>query len=319
MIRHSPAEFYLKFLLSHPDKYNDEKIEGVCKELGIDWLGPRYIEKLKRQLHPPIPFYPEDPLHLPSQSFLRKEMISKIFNPDKSMRRALEILDKPRIRELVEALVISGAPHEELVRALNRRFNGGCSIEAIDLYRHYFWNIDLLDATEFRALLQLRFSATPSDLDQTSVQQSLALKRASFLDARMVASKLPASPITAILAQMQLGVLPKEIPIADVMTRTRDAAALRAYEAVMNGGPNGANMAQAFSMTASVMNEMIETVVKPEDKLNQELRGMLLKTDNKVVPLLQSVTGGAHTTELQVKSEEPVDAEFEDEEESDAS
>src|SRR3972149_1720488 len=116
MIRRSPGEFYLKYLVIHPDGYsNDYIMKNLGLKLGLDCLGEWYLNQLRASCIPPTPFYPFDQLHFNSQKFLRREQIHRVFQPDDSMVQASALLDRARLRELVEVMVLSGAPDEAVI------------------------------------------------------------------------------------------------------------------------------------------------------------------------------------------------------------
>lgn len=300
MIRRSPGEFYLRYLVVHPDRYSNEYImKSLGQRLGLDTLGEWYLNQLRASCIPPVPFYPFDPLHFNSQKFLRKEQIHRAFQPDEAMIQALILLDRAKLRELVEVMVLSGAPDEAVVYALDRRRHHRCSLEAIKVYRHYFWNTELLDTTEIRALLNMRFEGVLDSRDPHLKVQFSALNKVKHSDPRMAAARLPASPLTSIVAQMQMGIMPRSINLAEVVEATRTTAAIRALEATMTGGPTGSEMARNFSATAETMSRMMETLVRPEDQLRADLANIALKTDASEIPLLTSLSGGHHTVDLQ--------------------
>lgn len=314
MIRRSPAEYYFKYLVVHPQCYDDAFIKNVARELGIDHLGPWYVTWLREGLRPPSPFYPEDARHVKSQRFLLREGLERVFNPTKDMDQALRILSRPRWREVVETMLLSRAPLEAVVHALRVRHKASVSEEAVRLFKHYFWNIDLLDSVEMRALLDMRHHGLLADDDAAVQKQYGSIKRMRHSDPRVVAARLPTSPLTAALAQMELGVLPKRVDLASVIERTMEVAALRTFEAAAIGGPQGAQMGQGFALIFDVMNRLKSTIVNPEDKLREDLKKISLATTPREVPTLSQLTDGKHTTNVhpEPKAETVLEAEFTD-------
>jgi len=312
MIRRSPSEYYIKFLLAHPDQYDEAHVKRICELHNLEYLGEWYLQQLRSQLQLPKPFHPTDQLHLTSQRFIRKEMIQRAFLPNDAMKIALSILEKATTRELVEVMILSGAPHQAIVFGLNARLHFVATVEAIDLYRHYFWDVDLLDTTELRAFLEMRLERVMAHDDPKMRAQYSHLWRQRHNDPRIVASKLPVSPLAAMMAQIQLGVMPRDLNVSDVLTSIRLMASLRALEATMTGGPAGSQMASNFMMTADIANRLYDTILKPEDQLRGELNKIALRTTAMKTPLLGALSGGNHTTQLQPAPEPETEEEKED-------
>lgn len=252
----------------------------------------------------------------------------KVFRPTPAMKRAYKILAKPRLRELVETLLISHAPFEVVVHGLHVRHNFQSDEETIRLFKHFFWDIDLLDSMEMRALLEMRYSGVlEGGNDKEKLVQYPFLTRMRHGDPRIVAAKLPSSPLASMLTQMQMGVMPKSIPTAEIVQSTLDMANYRAWEAVHYGGPAGAQMGQGFTAIAEGMGRLKELVVNPETGLREDLRKIGVATTTITVPTLHQLSAGNHTVNvhpdarvdaIEVEGEsvdDDEDGEFEDEEE----
>jgi len=298
MIRRSPSEYYIKYLLVHPDEYDNEKVRSICLQLGIEVLGNWYMNQLRFQCQPPDPFYPQDFLHAPSQKFLRRECLYSVFHPDEHMQLALKVLDKPRVREVVEVMALSGAPSDAIAYALQVRTNFPCTEQAVNLYRHYFWDIDLLDSNEMRAFLQMKQDRVAESADPEIKYQYTYLNKNKHTDPRIVASKLPVSPLSAVLSQIQVGVMPKGVALSAVLENVRLMASLRALESTTVGGPYAAGSSQSYMVTADIANKILETLVKPEDELRRDLMNISLKVSTKAVPVIADLSGGSHTVEI---------------------
>lgn len=300
MIRTSPAENYFKYLVTHPKTYENAYIKTIAEELGLDYLGDWYIQSLRRRVRPPAPFYPEERTHLPSQRFLMKEGLLSVYLPDKHMQEALRILARARVRELVETMILSGAPTEAIAHAVRTRSKLRVGKEAIRLFRYYFWNIDLLDSLQMRALLEMRNSGAFMDTQEDAHRRQVpALNRFRHTDPRAIAARLPSSPLSALAAQMELGALPRKLDLGHVIEQTRQAAVIQTFLAVQSGGPMGSQMGQGYAMIADVMNRLKADIVNPEDELREELRKISVATTKSQIPTMKSLTGGNHTTSLQ--------------------
>lgn len=306
MIRRAPAENYFRYLVAHPNCFDNKYIEDIAEELKLDYLGDWYIQWLRDRTVPPKPFYPEDDTHKPSYRFMLSEGLTRAFQPDRAYREALRILARPRWRELVESMVLSGAPNEVVAHAVTVRMRGTVTEEGIKAYKHFFWNVDLLESIEMRALLELRHSGALAKDDATTQRQHLALRAFRHTDPRVVAARLPASPLAGLVAQMELGVMPRKIDMGEVVVRTMEAALLRTFASVHTGGPLNVQMGQGYAVIADIMGRLKQSVVNPEDALREDLKRISVATTPNKVPMVNQLTGGNHTTNVMA---DPVEVE----------
>jgi len=301
MIRRSPCEFYLKYLTLHPSKHSNDQITELCEKQQLDYVSDAYLDGLRASCVPPVPFYPFDTLHTKSQRFLYKEKLQQLFLPDEDMKITLKLLKHARGKEFVEAMVLSGAHAEIVASALGQHRNFPCTPKAVGYYRHFFWNVDLVDTTELRALLQLR-APNADDVPDKQKKTAKALNKIFRDDPRMVAASLPNSPLVALMSQMRMGLMPRNVDLVGMLETVRTVATIRTLEAAMLGGPFDSKKALEFSTVARNMTEMLETVVKPDDKLREELATIALRTEEGPVPYIHELSAGQHTVEISPKA-----------------
>lgn len=297
MIRRSPCEFYLKYLVVHPDHYTNERIQEVCERKQLDFLDETYLDSLRTRCLPPDPFYPNDPLHIRSQRFLFREKLQQLFLPDDDMRVTLRLVEHARAKEFVEAMLLSGAPIDRIAEALGPHRGFAATTRSVEYFKHFFWNLDLVDSTELRALLQLR-APSADHVPEKRKKMAGALNRAFKDDPRVVAANLPNHPLVAMLSQMRMGLMPRNFDLAGLVETTRAFATMRSLEATMLGGPFDSKKALEFSLVAKNMGEMLETIVKPDEKLREELAAIALKTEEGPVPYINEFSSGQHTVEI---------------------
>jgi hypothetical protein len=315
VIRHAPAENYFKFLVIHPECYDNGHIKDVAFELGLDYIGEWYIQWLRQRMRPPVPFYPEDRFHVRSYQYLLRENLVQAFLPDKSMEKATRILSRPRWRELVETLLIAQAPFEAVAHALRVRHRFVADADAIRLYKFFYWNIDLLDSTELRSLLDLRYNGGFNTVgeDKERLAQFSSLSKHRHNDPRVVAARLPASPISSVIAQLGLGVIPKNVNLESVVQAAMMTSTLKVLEGTIMGGQNGSQISQGYSAVAETMARLKDAVVNPEANLREDLRRITVATTPTVVPILHQLTAGNHTVNVQPEArpddDEPLDEE----------
>jgi hypothetical protein len=299
MIRHSPAENYFRYLVAHPNCFDNKYIEDIAAELKLDYLGDWYLQWLRDRMAPPKPFYPEDETHRASYRFLLREGLLSAFIPDRAYTEALRILSKPRWREIVESMILSGAPNDVIAHAVRVRQHGVATAEGVKTFKHFFWNIDLLESMEMRVLLDMRHSGMLSKGDDlASAKQHVVTRAFRHTDPRVVAARLPSSPLAGLVAQMELGVMPRKIDMGEVAERTMEAALLRTFSSVQTGGPLNVQMGQGYAVIADIMGRLKQTLVNPEDKLREDLKRISVATTPNKVPTVAQLTGGNHTVNV---------------------
>lgn len=298
MIRRSPAEIYIKYLVLHPKKYSNAQIREILQFVQLDYLGDWYVNRLRQKVEPPDPFYPQDKAHKPSYRFLLSNELSWLFHPDEHAKRAFRILEKPRVKEFVESMIATNAPHVAISLALTRQYRFECTSKVIDRYRNFFWNVDLLDSTELRAILQLRVDQLADHANPEVKGQHAAVKNAFWKDPRRTAAGLPFSPLSALISQMQMGMAPSKLDLAKVLTQTQNMVAVRTYEAASNNGKGDSGKAFDYAVVLEKLTNTLEQIVKPDANLRDQLAAIAMRTDDVQIPSIHTLSLGQHTTEV---------------------
>lgn len=301
MFRRSPCDLYLKYLIVHPDYLTDEAIERRAFEEQLDSGGSRYIAQLRRSCIPPSTFRPLDQYHDPSTRFLVKHKIRGLFFPDDAVRTAQNIHHRARAKEFVEAMVLAGAPDIRIGQEITRRFGFPCGVSGIAAFKKFFWDIESLDVTERRALVQMRASEVHhlEDDDPRKSAYKAALKKASYKDPRRIASELPASPVSAVIIQMYMGDEPSEMDLGLILNDIRRLAILRASEEMRVGGPFSMKNFRDLMGGLKDLKEIMDDSATPAQELEKQIQTLRLKTRPSSAPVLHQLTGGRHTMDLQ--------------------
>ncbi len=209
------------------------------------------------------------------------------------MQSAFKLLEDARAKELIETMLISRSNPTWVVSALSKA-GIPSTVEVIHLYKKHFWDIDLLDSTELKALLQLRISVEFS----SDIHQLDAMFRGSRSDPRLAAAEMPIASLATMLNMMRMGFMPSHVEVTRLAATTRTAAAVRTLESVMRGGPYDAERGQGYANIAMIMTNMIESIGSPEEELQYQM-SMLLRTDDAPPPNIHQLTGGQHTVDVQ--------------------
>jgi len=289
MVRHSPCELYIKYLVSHPLSYSISSIQKILESKALDALSVVYIESLKTQFLPPIPFRPYDKAHLASQHFLNKHRIYTLYFKDADTHNAEIILRTPKLKEFVEAMILAGAAPELIARgALRIQSDIRLTHSGVKRYKHYFWNTDLLDFTEMRAVLEKRGSGTDSEFN-----------RVHRRDSRKISADMPFSPISALLAQLRMGITPVGVNFSELMERVRTIAGIKTYQYILEDGRWESDKARNYITVAMAATDLLERSVRPEELIIEKFNALHLETDPMPIPHINMLSDGQHTTDLQ--------------------
>ena len=313
MIRRSPAETYLKYLLLHPKRYTNAQILDICQFVQLDYLGEWYLNKLRAQLKPPTPFHPFDRNHAPSRKFLMVSGLFWIFCPDKHGKNAFAILEQPRVKEFVESMIIAHATHIAIAARLRKSYHYDCTAADIDRYGAFFWNVNLLDSTELRALLALRADQLEVHTEAEIRFQSKAVRSASYKDPRRSAAELPFSPVSALITQTKMGVMPSNLDVLHITQMVQWWATTRALEEILVNGKGASTRAADYGSVARNFNEILKDVNHPEAALRDELATIAMRTDDAALPTIHQLSQGQHTVEVVVmENTNAIPADFDD-------
>ncbi len=298
MIRRSPAERYIEYLLVHPDQYANSVIIELMQLKGLDFLGLAYIERLRLGIQLPSPFKPFEKAHAPSSRFLAMKQLYYLFHPDKAMEEALIILDSPQAKETIETMLITDDPHP-LVAHRMRSLGLRCDVTTVQRYVFFFFNLSYVDTAELHALLELRTSWAPELSTREEDQHRAAKKKAGYRDPRRIAASVPVKRVAAMLNQMRMGFRPSQLDLANLVNAAREAAVIRAVGTIMDGGHNSSQEGRDYIQTANMLTQLLSEIGSPDGALQKELQLLALKTDGEEVVLLSQLSGGEHTVDLQ--------------------
>ena len=178
MIRSSPCRKYLTFLLALG--WSLEKIEDHCIELQLDYIDQAYLQKLLSDIARPKVFRPNDRRHAPSLLWLAEHGLSGLFPLPwvDAPREAFRHIQHRKAKEVIETLGLLRATPEKIVETL-KLAKIQASVEGVSAALDLFWDLDILDQVELRALLELRLPSQAQLVDEdTAAKASAAFWRA---------------------------------------------------------------------------------------------------------------------------------------------
>jgi hypothetical protein len=142
-----PNEYWLKYMLM----FSEMSLEQIAETAVMyEMLEPDegYLSSLRDKLLEtrPTPFRMD---FSPSRAWVRRQRIMSLAKEEKYAIQARDLLGDTRNRPIIEALLIADMPPGEIATYAQAITGGKLSKKAIDLYRHYFWNRDLLSAQQW--------------------------------------------------------------------------------------------------------------------------------------------------------------------------
>ena len=304
MIRHSPCELYIKFLLSHPDTYSNEAVIDLLHLKQLDFISPSYLDRLRGDMRIPSPFIPNDLLHWPSVNFLLRHRLTYLYQPDVFTKEAFGILDDAQGKAALESLLISDDSFQ--VAAYRMRSLGiPCSeTRTIERYHYFFFNTDLVDDTELRALLKLRYESVSPHEDEYDSRVRSAMSSVSWRDQRKVVANQPIRQLGSLLNQLRMGMTASQFDLSRLVSSARYAAVIQAHAAMIIGGKEDGARARDYTMAAGNLTELLEKIGVPEAGLQKDMQLLQLTTEQHELPHIAELTDGKYTVDLQPTSEE---------------
>lgn len=303
MIDRSPAEAYLKYLVTHP-KHSIADVVRIAREKQIFFVGRTYLERLKSAHPTPTPFRPEDRKHKPSQMFLFANGIWPFYDGSIEMRDAFRILDAARPRELTECMLLGRIVPREIRLTLRALTNMKVAAGAIKLYHDAFWNLGIIDRRSIIPMLDLQLEECLESDDPAVRRQYKHLKRAARLDPRRLAASLPSGEFVgpAVLSRIGVGA---HVNVPAVLDKIRSMALIQAGVAVCSGTARDAKKAETLLRAAQIASELHATVEKPEDRLAEDLRKFTMKYDDERSKTFDEVCGAGNYTTNVMPEEQP--------------
>lgn len=309
MIRHSPAEAWLKYVIVHPRGFSNDDIRDMAMFAELDWIANWYLDKLRDEMSVgmPLPFLPTDKKHRASQRYIYERGLHYFFYPDGPTNTAFRVLELPKIKEFIESSLINNAPFIAIADYLTKSRNFPCTPADIQRYQYMFWNLDLLGSSEFKHLMAFRHHNLANHPNQEIAAQAATYKRAMEQDPRVVASELPFSPISAMLSQMRMGLTVSHENYPKLLMAAQVILTARVVECSLRDNKIDYLKSRAYVAGLRDLNEVLATVARPEEELRNQLASIAMKTDHLVVPTLKQLGENSSNLDVEAKSDDEPD------------
>lgn len=311
MVRRSPSERYMRYLLMCPEGYSNQQIKELMVQLDLLYVSGSYIAKLRDQCTPKFELKLKDVArHRATREHLLKLEILDMFLLDDRSKKNLEqthhILEHPRQKEMVEALLNNNASHKHI--ALFLRMSGGVfsdfKEEAVARYEKLFWDRTLVDSREMMELCEMRHLQVPTGLTTEEKEQFIKIgNRNKYRDPRYISASLPQNKVTALVTQIRMGFPVKVEDLKEIYAAIHQTALAAALETAARNMPMmGAEM-QSLLNAAKLAKEMSETVEEAEESMQKKLNAIAIKHSEGPVKTMMELTGGNHSTDLMAPQE----------------
>ena len=270
MITRSPAEYFIKFLISQQE-HDTNSILRMVEDFGLMGLSSRYVDGLRQRMEPfPDPWNPTEDAGL-TKEYLKKHGIHDLWYPSAHVKEAYEILGSPQLRADVEQLLLSPLRIEDAVARLNKHHEISLSIAGVRAFGHYFWNRKLLPMHEWIEVMDERpFANNHSAI--MSVSPDMATSLVPWV---MGYSGPPANLNTGTVAKRV-----RDVAFLKILEIERHPATL-AHSKMMKNYSDVVKMAES---------EMRQSDVALKDVL-QAFEKFRLRKDDSAVPAIEEVAG----------------------------
>ena len=132
-----------------------------------------------------------------------------------------------------------------------------------------------------------------------------ALVAANKRDVRVLSAQSAVPALAGMMNLIRMGIMPASMEIGRIVKATQAVAAARALETSLQNKPASS---RDYAFVTKMMTETLETVGDVEEDLQEGLKDMVLKTEDREVPHIKELTAGSHTLDVQPINSGEVDA-----------
>lgn len=149
-----PTQNYIKFtvLRNWPSETVDT-INYMLAGCRFPEIAVSDFDVLVQELEIPKGFNPENETHEPTIACFREHQVYSMWMGRQEAVDAVALAELPHIRETVQLLLMGRFDAKEISARIRPKFKKNIPPKAIEAYRHYFWNPDVLGMKDLRTLL----------------------------------------------------------------------------------------------------------------------------------------------------------------------
>lgn len=297
-LRWHPARRYvLARLLTHDAASDPDPDAALIERLAGDgvYIDDVYLARLRLEHRPPERFDPTDLYHEASRRFVERLGLGELLPASDGVRRARVLLREPRVRTIVESLLlVSASP--SMVASTLAADGFTCAPADIAVYERCYFDVRHADRTEIRLWLEhdARLRARRLSPDDDSTRTSLRILRA---DPRFAAVNLPRSPASTAVVVTALGCR-AGVDVDRALEAIEGLAAARGLEVALSGRHGSEHALGALLKVLRDVHDLRHDRTSGDAAIKGVIDKLKIVTDPKPLPLLSDLSGGHHTTEI---------------------
>ena len=176
-----PCHYFVKFMILQgwPDGETVDTVNETLRSYGLPEIHTEEFDQIRQALEPPKSFNFGAQTHRLTTKFMKEERVHTLWTNKKEDMGSVDIICLPQIRETVQLLLLGRFSSREISDRIRRKFKKTFTPRAISVFRHYFWNSDVMGMQDIRNLM---FKHPMRDAFMASMygSKSQALFRAGF-------------------------------------------------------------------------------------------------------------------------------------------
>ena len=147
-----PHDYWLKYMLTYVEA-SVKDVQAASELYGLGIPGASYLRDLRNALKQgrPKPFRKNSSQ---VKRWIRRQRIMSLVREDKHIKSVRFILSDHRVRKTTQLLLISGACPEDIAEYVKEITGKKLHAKAINLFRHYFWNVEKLSLEQWSVFLK---------------------------------------------------------------------------------------------------------------------------------------------------------------------
>lgn len=269
------------------------------------------LAEVRREWTPPQDFQPSSRSHTPSFMFACRAQIEPFIRNDRrEADAALELLRHHRVRELLESALLLGVPSKVIAKMLMHLLGITTTIEAVQLFSSFFFDISPFSQIEVRTLVEERVQVQlKTVLPMASLK---ALRRAAATDARMMALGLPRSPLSLHGVLLALGHMPPDRDLYTSIAELEKVAVARAAQVLLRAGRDDDRRADAYVNVLSKLRAISAPLANPNNSLIEAIEQLRIVRSPERMPTVAELRArGEEVGELEMGTREVEEVEVE--------
>jgi len=169
-----PSYYFVKYLLTLgiAESNDPSWVKGTVQAHDLYPIEEGAVRSIREETIADMPadYRPRDRNHNPSALYQKRHKIFLMHHPNEQMRIMRDyILLSPLGRELVERMLLGRLDVDFIASRLNKRFDLVLTSKAVDLYRHFYFNTDLMTVDDWVTMFY-----SCADKDSAKVKSAIA-------------------------------------------------------------------------------------------------------------------------------------------------